>query len=241
MLTHRLPAYQYETGFSLLAFLSPVIKPVDFPYPALYNDVFGKLEYDLHDRQNRGPQRWYRGGVVHYIRTVFPSYMQAEQVARETALNAFKRDPMGIATLTVMGFFDYWKTDLLNWGLNFDRGDVPIPDDMLADVSTYFSLSAKQLPFIRTFTNLYYFSARFWYLVLLCIPFLSTVTFFFCDKNTKPSVLIIFVASSVIVVIACLLIERPTVRYLHALGWVSFFIFGLLIDGILKKKTTKGH
>jgi len=241
MLTQRPPAYQYETGFFLLAFLSPVVKPVDFPYPALSNDVFGNLGYELRDRQNRGPQRWYQGGIVNCIRTVFLSHVQAEQVAGETALNALKRDPIGIATLAVMGFSDYWKTDLLDWGLNFDRGNVPIPDDMLSDVSTYFNLSAKQLPFIRTFTNVYYFSARFWYLVLLCIPFLSTVTFFFCDKDAKSSVLIIFVASSAIVVIACLLIERPTVRYLHALGWLSFFIFGLLIDSILKKRTTKGH
>jgi hypothetical protein len=241
MLADRPPAYQYESGFFLLASLSPVIKPVDFPYPALYNDVFGKLDYELRDRQNRGPQRWHPGGIVHCIRTVFPSYMQAEQVARETALNALKRDPIGIATLTVMGFSDYWNTDLLDWGLSFDRGNVLIPDDMLADVSTHFNLSANQLPFIRTFTNVYYFSARFWYLFLLCIPFLSIVAFFFCNNDTKPSVLIIFLTSSVIVVIACLLIERPTVRYLHALGWLSFFIFGLLIDNILKKGTTKGY
>ena len=152
--------------------------------------------------------------------------VEANNVAKETALNALKRDPIGIFKLAVAGYLDYWDIERLRIQAKSDRGDRYLPKEMLKSLRENFSLAGEDLPFLKTFTNRYFLNALPWYLFLLCMPFLAFVNLLICSRETRRYVFIVFVASSVIISLASSLIEGPTVRYLHAEGWLSFLILG---------------
>lgn len=234
-LIDRPPAYQYEAGFFLLAFWTPVVKPEDFPRQDLADTVFTDLKFDIKERINRGPHRWMPGGLIARIKEGFPTSEQADRVAKETAINALKRDPIGIASLAFSGFKDYWNYETLHWGIKEDRDTRKIPKDILISLRDNFSLSAEQLPFLKTFTNKYFALAWPWYLSLICLPFISIILLFICERSMRRNVFCVFFVSTVIVAMSCSLIERPTIRYLHPLGWLSFLAMGVLIEWISRK------
>ena len=228
------PAYQYESGFFLLADWAPIVKPEDFPSTGLSVMVFGNLQFDLNDRSTRGLQRWAAGGLISNIQNAISNSFEAERVAKRTAINALKRDPFGLAALTALGFADYWNMGKLKKCMITDRGsDRELPPRLLQAVQENFSLDVENFHKLKTYTNSYYFAAWPWYLFLLCTPFLALFSLLFCDPKLLRHLFIIFIATSALVVIASVLVERPTVRYLHALGWLFVFILGPIAERLL--------
>ena len=234
-LSDRPPAYQYQDGIFLLTYVGPVVEPIDFPQPDLRDIVFKDLKYNLKERLQRAGNHWQPGGLISNLNRAIPDIVEANYLAKETAFNALKRNPIGVVKLTVLGFLDYWNIDLLRACMSNDRGDRPLPEDMLKLLRDRFKLWADDLPFLKTFTNKYFFKAQVWYLFLLCLPIICILTFFVYDREKRHLILIIFIASFTIVSISSLLIEGPTVRYLHPLGWLSFLVIGSLIDQILNR------
>ncbi len=236
-LSQRSPAYQYEGGFFLLADWSPVVKPVDFPRKDLVSVVFGALKYDL-TSSGRGIQRWWKGGLISNIRSAVRDPLAADRIARETALNILKRDPVGLASLFLSNFGAYWKLDSLKKSMETDEGyGRNLPDDMLVSLQTNFNIAADRLPYLGSFTRHYFFSAWPWYLFLLCLPLFAFILIVIGAQEKKKYFVVVFLSSLILVAIACSLIERPTVRYLHAVGWLSFLVIGPLIDRLRLKRS----
>jgi hypothetical protein len=234
-LSDRPPAYQYQDGIFLLTYLGPVVEPIDFPQPDLRDIVFNDLKYNLKERLQRAENHWQPGGLISNLNSAIPDIVEANHLAKETAFNALKRDPIGIFKLAVSGFLDYWNIDLLRACMLNDRGERPLPKDMLKSLRDSFNLWADDLPFLNTFTNKYFFKARVWYLFLLCLPIICILTFFVYDREKRRLILMIFIASFMIVSISSLMIDGPTVRYLQPLGWLSFLVIGSLMDQILNR------
>ena len=228
------PAYQYQSGFFLLADWAPVVKAEDLPYPGLSRTVFGNVRFDLTDRNTRGPQRWMAGGLISNINNALPNPLEADWVAKRTAINALKRDPLGVASLAAQGFADYWGKEKLEKCMITDRGsDRELPPVLLQALQENFGLYAESFPTLKTLTNSYYFTAWPWYLFLLCTPLCALVSLFFCDARLRKHLFIVFIATSALVIIASALIERPTIRYLHALGWLFVLILGSMTERLL--------
>jgi hypothetical protein len=234
-LVKKPPAYQYENGLFLISFLSPIIKPADFSYPQLRNNVFDQLSYNLEDRFNRGNQRWRPDGLVQRIRNLFPDDVQVNDVAQETAMNALRRDPSGLILLAIANFRDYWNSEIVSWCMKSDRGDVKLSEEMVTSLRDGFDLLAERLPFTDTLTNQHFLKSRLWYLLLLCTPLFAFIFLFFCKRMIRPYISVVFLSSIVIVTVICTLIERPTIRYLQPLGWLIFLIVGPLVDQIVAK------
>lgn len=240
ILSNAPPAYQYESGFFLLADWAPVVKPVDFPYPNLADSIINNLQFNPAERNTRSAQRWMAGGLIANIKNVIPNSFDADTVAKQTAINALKRDPLGIIVLALRGFTDYWDKISLNKHIITDRGgDRELPSDMLTILQDKFYLHAKDFPTIKTFTRSYYDSAWPWYLFLLCTPFLALISFFRSSKESYRYSLITCIAVFILIIIAISLIERPTVRYLHALEWLLVFSLGPIIEYFLCMFKTK--
>jgi hypothetical protein len=54
-------------------------------------------------------------------------------------------------------------------------------------------------------------------------------------------IFLVFVTTSEILVIATAFIERPTIRYLHALGWLVFLGIGPLVSRLIVVFQRKVH
>ena len=231
-LSQKPPAYQYQTGMFLLANWAPIIKPVDLARPDISDMVFKDLKFNLADRRTRSAQHWQFGGIVSRINEALPDELEAERVARGTALNALKRDPMGVVSLAMHTFADFWNLDILHHSLEGDLGDRPLFEEMLGTLRNNFSLAADKLPSLVTFTKQYYLFAWPWYLFVLCCPFFALGCLAGSKRDARAYSFILFLYSSIIVSVVCTLSEGPTVRFLHALAWVSFICTGVLIQNI---------
>ena len=234
-LSQKPPAYQYQDGIFLLTSLGPVVTPSDFPQPDLRDIIFKDLKYNLKDRLQRSENHWQPGGLISNLNRAIPDMVAANNIAKETAFNALKRNPAGVFKLAISGFLDYWNIDLLHACMLNDRGERPLHRELLAALRDSFNLWADDLPFLKTFTNTYFFKSRGWYLFLLCLPLIGILTFFVYNGEKRRFIFIIFIASFMIVYSSSLLIEGPTVRYLQPLGWLSFLVIGPLIDQILNR------
>ena len=234
-LSEKPPAYQYQSGFFLITSFAPIIEPIDFPNTELADKVFGNLKYNLKDYRMRRVQHWNPGGLVEVMNRFIPDSLEADRIAKDTVINSLRRNPFGLLEIVKRGFLDYWDMNYLKVYIKGDIDDRALPDFMLVKLRNYFSLYADDLPFFKTLTNKYYFFAWPWYLSLLCLPFVSLIVLFICNRNVRKNVLIVFIAATTIVAISCTLIERPTIRYLHPLGWLAFIVIGVLLDRILKR------
>ena len=224
-------AYQYRSGFFLLADWAPVVTPEDFPYPNYRGVVFGDLQFDITDRDTRGQQRWVEGGLISNIKKVFPDLNEAENAAKKTAINALKRAPFDVVVLTVQSYVDYWDREKLERSMVTDRGSGwRLPELLLKPLIDEFGLDATGFHTLKTLTNSYYFAVWPWYLLLLCTPLFAVLSLIIADKQQRKYLLVIFITTSSLVIIASALVERPTIRYLHALGWLFVFIVGPMIE-----------
>jgi hypothetical protein len=228
-LTKMPPAYQYRSGLFLLADWGPIVEPIDFSRPELSGPIFQNLSYDLKDRDSRTSQRWEHGGLIDRIEKTFPNPIDSSRVAGETAINAAKRDPISLARLVKDSFLDYWNLKpeyfLLDSGYH-----TYVPHDVLK----VFSDSSKlDLGCEKTFTKAYFLKSLPWFLFLLCLPLIILISFFVCDRSMRQYIFLVFVTTSEILVIATAFIERPTIRYLHALGWLVFLVIGPLVSRLI--------
>lgn len=229
------PAYQYRSGTIILTAFLPVVEPSDFPFPEMADKVFGSLKYDIRNHYNRVFHHWQPDGIIARINEAIPDSIEADNAAKITALKALKRDPLGIASVIMNTFADFWDLAYLKRSLLNDRGDRPLPEDMLKALRDNFSLDAEDLPFLKTFTNKYYMNVWFWYLFLLCLPFFAFLNVFICGRETQVPVFVVFCATFLIVIVSCTFCEGVTVRYLHALGWMAFLVIGPVLNYIFLK------
>ena len=238
-LSQKPPAYQYQSGIFVLAFLGPIVEPVDFPYPESRDAVFGNLKYDLKDRHKRALHHWHPGGLIARLHEAVPDMLEADSVARTTVQNALMRDPLGIVRLAAATFSDYWNLHLLNITMLSDRGEIFLPDFMLETLEDSFNLIGDELPFVKTFTNQYYLHAWGWFLFLLMSPLIGVIAFFMCRGVRRRFIAVIVLAASVSVVMGCTLVQDPTIRFLHSLGWLVFLMLGCFISCAVMQRKRK--
>ena len=238
-LSEKPPAYQYQNGFFLITSFAPIIEPIDFPNTELADKVFGNLKYDLKDYRMRRVQHWNPGGLVDVLTRFIPNSLEANRIAKNIVIHSLKRNPLGLLEIAKKGFFDYWDMNYLKVCVKGDIDDRELPDYMLIKLRKYFSLYADELPFFRTLTNRYYLIAWPWYLFLLCLPFFTLILLFICKRDIRKNVLVVLFTTAMIVAISCTLIERPTIRYLQPLGWLSFIAIGTLVNEILIRVKSK--
>jgi hypothetical protein len=238
-LSQRPPAYQYQSGIFLLAFLGPIVEPVDFPYPELRDDVFADLKYDLKDRHKRALHHWHPGGLIAKLHEAVPDMLEADRAARTTVQNALTRDPLGVVRLAAATFSDYWNLHLLSVTMRSDRGESFLPDFMLVTLEEYFFIRGDDLPFVKTFTNQYYMNAWGWFLFLLISPFIGLITFFICPRGKRRFIAVIVLAAAVSVMMGCTLVQDPTIRFLHSLGWLVFLMLGCFISCAVMQRKRK--
>ena len=107
LLCGRPPAYLYATGLHLLAFWAPILVPADATDERLAQIIAQGNEYDIKELTARNDQRFKRGHLVPRWQEVEPEVARANQIARETALHALWRNPLGVLHLALRTFAQY--------------------------------------------------------------------------------------------------------------------------------------
>ena len=107
-LAGREPALLHNSGLSVLTTWAPVLKPTDSPDPRLSELIAEGDQFRLNDIWSRDGQLYSPGDLVDRWKQIEPNAAISNQVAKQTALNALLRRPMGVATLGAKTFLGYW-------------------------------------------------------------------------------------------------------------------------------------
>ena len=105
--------YNAWEGFFLLATWAPIVEPRDFPTPALRSAVFDQPLFNLKNRHLREEQLFRDDGLCGRIRSLLGTE-EGSQVAKRTAINAFKRAPLEVLKLSCRNFMDFFDARLVN-------------------------------------------------------------------------------------------------------------------------------
>ena len=128
-LAHDRPAYLSQDGYFLLADMSPIVVPSDFPDATKRAEVFGHLTFPLTDPDSRRPTRWMEGGLCNaVIKAAGNDEARANRLARQTAVSAMKRDPLGVLRLGAFTYREFFDREKLRWTLRLEQGQMVDPD-----------------------------------------------------------------------------------------------------------------
>ncbi len=221
-------AYTHADGLFLAADLAPVIKPLDFPVPATRDAVFRSIKYPLSDPDLRSAQRLFPGGLDDSItRAGRASEVEANRLARDTAWNALRRDPLAavrLALSTYAEYFDYNK--LKSFVLLEQRGVPPLPRD-IDMMKVTFGLDVRQRN-LNSWTKTWEQHAILWYWFLLIVPLVFPLALVANLRRATTAHLICAVCALAFLFDAIAPVEFPDPRYLTTLAWLAFLMIGSL-------------
>ncbi len=104
LLCGRSPAYLYATGLHLVAFWAPILIPADATDERLARIIAQGDEFEIKEMAARNDQRFAEGYLVPRWQEEEPDVERANQIAKETALRALRRDPLGVLRMAVLDF-----------------------------------------------------------------------------------------------------------------------------------------
>lgn len=240
--------YHASEGYFLLATWAPVVVPEDFPLAEARSAIFDQPTFDLRNRHLRTQQLFDHDGLCWRIRFALEEFEAededsekngvADGLARTTAMNALKRDPIGLARLSLQSLADFYDVALLQTVI---LNDLAMDDDQIA-LYRQFARDTEEVlqgtlnPLEQPMTPLkrYYRVMLPWYWLLLATPILCAGALTLTRGLERLMVLELLLATSACAAVAGFLSILPIVRYLHPLAWLAFYPLTLVVDRLTR-------
>jgi hypothetical protein len=220
--------YHAAGGYFLLAAWAPVVDPQDFPDPDIRDRIYQKLAFDLKDRWTREDHLFSKGGLSNAVQATLP-WAEGDRLASTAAMNALKRDPVGVLKLSWLAYLDYFDLKTLPARIANDLSlDQARPyEEFYGVFSEYFRLPGEGVQ-PMTLTKRYYQAAVPWYWLLLLSPVIAAAGLFRRRGSQRVSALVLLLAVCTTLAAICGLGVTPVVRYLHPLAWLTLCCLGVL-------------
>ena len=237
-LAGREPALLHYSGFCILTTWAPVLKPSDSPDPRLSELIANGDKFRLNDVWLRDVQLYSPGGLVDRWKQIQPNAVIANQVAKQTALNALLRRPMDVATLGAKTFLHYWNFKHIRRQARVELGKAlnNWPNKKTWDVATHFHLSPPLPREAKTYTLLQRYFVRsqpYYYLVLLS-PFVCVGLIFFVSEGY---VSLLFLHSWILFGTVTILSKNVSVRYLQPMSLLTILIIAAFVQAVIDRRS----
>lgn len=229
-LAERHADYLHSAGLHLLAFWAPALQPGDAADPRLARIIEQGSEFKIGELLQRNGQRFGAGRLIDRWQKAEPELRKADQIAKQTALNALRRDPLKIFALGVQTFAEYWTGRPPLYYAQLDLGHVDLTLAQREQLIEYFHFAPD--PNItaapRTLLQRYFLAAWPYYFVVLLCPIAGLVAVFVAyDK--QPALLMLF-HLSVLSATGHLFSGGPTVRYLQPVSFLFMLTVAMVVD-----------
>jgi hypothetical protein len=238
------PAYLYRDGLFLLADITPIVRPSDYPIASRRDTLFASVKYPLADPRERAQQRWAPGGLCDVlVQDAGGNEDLANTRARQTALHAMWRDPLGVAALAATTYGEYFHYTLLRSELLIEQGRnstlLPREKEMLQNV---FGIDASRRGF-ESLTKKWESHATLWCWFVIAAPLLY-VTYLLIYRKRVGAAHVVCAACAVILMIEAVVpVEHPVTRDLTPLAWLTILMIGTTqraVVGRLSKIAARG-
>lgn len=225
-LHHQPPSYQYADGFFLLSAFTPLLQATDFPNPQLGEQLTKGLE--LTSLSMRDAHRWQEDMLTQRLVSETEDKYEANRIALATAHNILLRDPLGVLSLGLRTWTEFFDLDNVRARATWDRG-FPLPSDFLEITRKHFALYADDLVSLETLSGTLWRNATYWYLFLAALPLFLLLWFPFRFVR-ESRILALWIIVCGLLAAATIPVTLSSIRYLHPLGWLAIVILTILIQ-----------
>ncbi len=236
-LTHGPAEYSSQDGIFLAADMAPIVKPMDFPLAEKRDAVFGKLKLPLNDPVLRRAHRWMEGGLCQAIEAVGGSEVEANRLARQTALHAMKRDPFGILRLAAFTFREFFNHERMKWNLELDQGRYVAPTPGEIDMlKRSFGIDLTKRSF-TSFTKRWQQHSILWCGAVVTLPFMYLLFIILRWLQIGASEIVCALSALTLLAAAVIPVDISDPRYITPLAWMAFLLLGSMLTVLRGLKT----
>jgi hypothetical protein len=231
-ISHRPPAYLHASGIIQLAILSPVLEPADSPDPGLADVIRKGDEFHLKDLNFRDQQRFGPGYLIDRFSTVHPERSGAERIARETAMNALRRNPLAVLNLGWRVYSDYWSVAAMKASARSDFGfNNPPKEDLLNLLASRFHLAIDAKNQTESFLQQWSVAAWPYYFLILLAPLPAAFAVAF--RPTRKYAFLLFIHITVTLLVSTIF-GGHTVRYLQPISFATLLVIAVYIGRFIE-------
>ena len=234
-LTGRPPALQWEDGYSLIAAWAPVVRPEDAPNPRVAEVIAAPTEFPLAEHMRLLDQRWAPGGLVDRIKALDPDPLLTNRWAKTTALNALRRDPIGVAALAL----DTWRLtfdrDTMRWMIDREQGlDFPPSPRIVRLLADELSLAVSADWCHRwTLSRAWHRTAQPWFGLLVLAPLIGAAAVGLARRWALPAVMLT-AWMTVPLEATAVAFNLPVPRMLHPLEPFVIALIAVVVDAAMR-------
>jgi hypothetical protein len=223
LLSHRQPEYLYGTGFHLLSCWAPALQPEDGADEIAARLIQEGSKFQIKRLRSRPGQRFGKGGIVDRLLELERDNARAEEVAKQTAFHALKRNPFAIGQITAQTYLAFSNLDAIPRlarndvaGRQFTQEDLTRMAQEFHQVVYAGPLNEQRAGWMAQ----YYVAAWPYYLFVLSSPAFLLIALI---MQRPPSRFSLFVGLNLIVLFGSTFLFSifPIVRYLQPLSFLT--------------------
>jgi hypothetical protein len=234
LLSHREPDYLYSAGLMLLASCAPILEPDDAADARLGDLIKRGDELDLKNFYLRNSQRFSPDRLIDQLAKIEPDPSKADRLAKDTALRALRRNPLGILLLGLHTYTDFWHIEILKRSAERDFGFANPPgDDVLTELATYFHLAQQKDATEKSLLQWYYVEAWPYYILILLAPFLSVAVVIICSQ--RPPAILLFIHISLLLTVS-MIFGGDSVRFFQSISFVTLLVIALGTQALMTRR-----
>jgi hypothetical protein len=233
----REPAYLYATGLHLLAFWAPILVPADASDQRLARIIEQGDEFDIKELTARNNQRFAPDYLIDRWQEVEPDGPRANQIAKETALRALRRNPLQVLHLAARTFAQYWNLKDLRHYASIDLGHNDLTPEQRAMLAESFHLATDGRIIGAPPTLLQHFFLISWpycYFVLLS-PILGASAVYLARE--KQLALLLLLHLVIILAVTLTFAVAPSLRYLQPASVLTLLSMALCLRAFLNSRS----
>jgi hypothetical protein len=233
----REPGYLYATGFHLLAFWAPILTPADASDQRLARIIEQGDEFDIKELTARNSQRYAPGHLVDRWAKAEPDVPRANQIAKETALHALRRNPLQVLHLAARTFAQYWNLKDLRDYASSDLGhnDLTFEEGSMLAERFHLATDGRIIGAPPTVLQQYFlFSWPYCYFLLLSPIFGVSAVYLAREKQLA---LLLLVHLVIILAVAFTFAVEPSLRYLQPASVLTLLTVALCLRVFLNSRS----
>jgi 4-amino-4-deoxy-L-arabinose transferase-like glycosyltransferase len=214
------------------------LTPADATDPRLARIIELGNQFHIKDLTARNGQRWASGGLIDRWEKVEPNPRRADEIAKETALRAFRHNPLHVLRLAEETFAQYWGVRNLVLFMRSDLGHNNLTLEQRSMLAERFHLATDGQMIRGPLTLLqYYFliSLPYCYFLLLS-PILGVSAVYFTRE--KQFALLLLVHLVVILAVVLTFTEGPSVRYLQPVSVLMLLTIAVCLQARLHNQSS---
>jgi hypothetical protein len=234
-LTHREPAYLYETGSHLAAVWAPALEPSDATDPRFGEIIANGHQFKIKDLQVRNAQQYGQGFLIRRWREIEKDRRESDRVARETAINALRRRPLEIIGLAVKTYMGYWNPVSIWRYARTDLGYGKLSDDQIKMFAEKFGFrTVKHFP-AQPYSLLqqYFLVAWPYYFIVVVSPLVCAFGIWL--SRDRAFALLLFIHASILMVVVTALSPQPCIRYLQPVSVLTLLSIAICVDWLARR------